>query len=361
MTNVSSFPAAARIQQQSHPVIRLLCPADFARWDEFIFEHPHGSPFHLIAWKRTIEEAFGYKPLYLVAWGGNSIDGVLPLFLVRNFVTGSALISTPFAVYGGALFRTEAAQAALRAQVTAMGRELGAGYVEIRNAHEAQCLGFSRISRYVTFACNLSPHPEEMLKAIPRKTRAVIRKSLTQEFSTLIAGEDFRTFELLFARSLRRLGTPCFPSGFFRSLLRNFGQMADIRETHLGGSPVAAVLSLYFRDQVLPYYGASEPDYNVQAPSSFMYYDLMRSAARQGLKVYDFGRSKKNSGGSHDFKAHWGMDVRELPYEILLVRRKKLPHLSPANPKFRFAIRAWQKMPLSLTRIIGPLLIRLFP
>jgi len=137
--------------------------------------------------------------------------------------------------------------------------------------------------------------------------------------------------------------------------------MAEIREIHLSGSPVAAVFSLYFRDRVLPYYGASEPQYNAQAPSSFMYYDLMRSAGRRGLKTFDFGRSKKDGGGSHDFKSHWGMEARELPYEFLLLRRAKLPHFSPANPKFRFAIRAWQKMPLSLTRIIGPPLIRLFP
>jgi hypothetical protein len=55
------------------------------------------------------------------------------------------------------------------------------------------------------------------------------------------------------------------------------------------------------------------------------------------------------------------MEERELPYEILLVRRKSLPNFSPANPKFSLAIRMWQKMPLWLTRAAGPWLIRLFP
>ncbi|HNY40255.1 MAG TPA: hypothetical protein PKJ41_07665, partial [Bryobacteraceae bacterium] len=60
-------------------------------------------------------------------------------------------------------------------------------------------------------------------------------------------------------------------------------------------------------------------------------------------------------------KSHWGMEEHQLPYEILLVRRKQLPNFSPANPKFDLAIRAWRRLPLPVTRIIGPWLIRLFP
>ena len=352
---------AAPDQQQSHTIVRSLGNADMALWDNFVLEHPQGSPFHLIAWMRTIEESFGYQPCYLTAWEGEEIEGVLPLFLVKNPVIGSALISTPFAVYGGALCRSEAARLALETQVRKLAQDLNVGYVELRNAHESQRLGFAPVSRYVTFTCDLNPEPEELLKAIPRKTRAVVRKSLAQDFQTHIAGEDSECFQLLYARSLRRLGTPCFPSRYFRSLLRNFGRMVEIREIHFGQEPIAAVLSFYYRDQVLPYYGASEPEYNAKAPSSFMYFDLMRSAAWQGLKKFDFGRSKKNSRGSHDFKAHWGMEVRELPYEMLLVTRKELPHFSPANSKFQLAIRLWQKMPLALTRAIGPRVIRFFP
>ena len=46
--------------------------------------------------------------------------------------------------------------------------------------------------------------------------------------------------------------------------------------------------------------------------------------------------------------------MRELPYELILVNRKELPNFSPANPKFSLAIRAWQKVPLPITRVLGP-------
>jgi lipid II:glycine glycyltransferase (peptidoglycan interpeptide bridge formation enzyme) len=142
--------------------------------------------------------------------------------------------------------------------------------------------------------------------------------------------------------------------------LRNFGSEADIREVWLGGKVVAAVMTFYYGDQMLPYYGASDPAYNEYAPNNYMYFEMMRWGGQNGYTRFDFGRSKKESG-SFDFKAHWGMEIRELPYEMLLVKRKTRPDFTPKNPGFQKAIHLWQKVPLSLTRAVGPLLIRLVP
>src|ERR1035437_4490887 len=83
--------------------IRLFEAGDEARWDGFVHRHPHGSPFHLIDWKKSIEETFGYRPFYLIALEADQVRGVLPLFFVENLLVNRALISSPFAVYGGVL------------------------------------------------------------------------------------------------------------------------------------------------------------------------------------------------------------------------------------------------------------------
>jgi hypothetical protein len=86
----------------------------------------------------------------------------------------------------------------------------------------------------------------------------------------------------------------------------------------------------------------------------------MEWGGRNGFRSFDFGRSKMETG-SFDFKAHWGMETRPLPYEMLLVKRTNLPDFTPKNPRFQFAIKAWQRLPLPVTRILGPALIRLVP
>jgi len=45
----------------------------------------------------------------------------------------------------------------------------------------------------------------------------------------------------------------------------------------------------------------------------------------------------------------------------LLVSQKEVPNYSPQNPKFQLAIKIWQKLPLSVTRLLGPRIVRLFP
>ena len=340
--------------------VRSLDTADHAAWDRFVFGHPHGSPFHLIAWKKSIERTFGYEPMYLLAAEEGRIRGVLPLFLVKNWLMGRALISSPFAVYGGILADSAEAREALLAHARLLGQRLRVKHVELRNAWEEQTGGLPRLNRYVTFTQTTGPDEAAVLESIPRKTRAAVRKSLKAGLTSRQESYNPRIFEDIYSRNLRKLGTPSFPPCHFQALLDNFRDMADIREIRLGDTPVAAVFSFYFRDQVLPYYGASDPRYNAAAPNNFMYFDLMRWGGANGFTTFDFGRSKRVKG-SYDFKSHWGMVERELPYEIMLIEGKELPNYSPANPLFRLPILCWQRLPLALTRALGPHLVRFVP
>jgi FemAB-related protein (PEP-CTERM system-associated) len=341
-------------------VVRPLDQGDEAAWDRFVLAHPHGSPFHLMAWKRTIEQTFGYVPHYLVATGDGRIQGVLPLFLIQNWLMGKVLISSPFAVYGGILAESGEARQALCAEARGLGERLQVQHVELRNAWEEQTTGLPRLDRYVTFTQSIGPDEKAILESIPRKTRAAVRKALKNDLAFRREFSDASTFEDLYSRNLRKLGTPCFPPSYFEALLKNFRDMVDIREVRSGENTVAAVLSFYFRDQILPYYGASDPLYNAIQPNNFMYFELMRWGGQNDYRLFDFGRSKRVKG-SYDFKSHWGMAERELPYELILIKRRKMPNFTPVNHVFRLPILCWQRLPLAVTRLLGPRLIRFVP
>ena len=317
-------------------------------WDGYVLAHPHGSPMHMMAWKRTIEEVFGYQAHYMTAWEDGQLRGVLPL------------LSTPFAVYGGILADAEEVRRALAGKAADLAREQDVEYLELRNAYEEQRVGFEPVSRYVTFTQEVSVDADAVLKSIPRKTRAAVRKGIDFGLQTRITRE-LKQFERIYDESLRRLGTPSFPTRYFKKLLEHFGDRVDVREILLEEKVTAVVMSFHLRDQVLPYYGASDPAFNRYQPNNFMYYDLMRWAGQNGYRLFDFGRSKKEGSGSFEFKAHWGMEMRELPYEVLLVRRKHMPNFTPNNPRFQMAIRVWRRLPLTVTKALGPYLVRLVP
>jgi FemAB-related protein (PEP-CTERM system-associated) len=340
--------------------VDFLTPEKASAWDPFVESHPSGTPFHLLAWRDTIQSIFGFKPLYLCADIDNIPAGVLPLFLIQNPLSGKALISSPFAVYGGILASSPAAKEAMAQRVRSLGEELRVQYVELRNSAPEQCAGFSPVARYATFTRPVTPLTgEELVQSLPKKTRNLVRKALKNAYSSRLA-TDCKTFERLYSTNLRRLGTPSFPPGLFPALLRNFGPRVDVREILLDGKVVAASMNFLFKGEMHTYYAASDQNYLQYAPNMFLYYNHLLWAGRNGFHTFDFGRSKLNTG-TFDFKRQWETTMRELPYEVLLVRRKELPNFSPVNPKFDLAIKVWQRLPLPLTRMIGPSLVKLFP
>jgi FemAB-related protein (PEP-CTERM system-associated) len=340
--------------------IRALGIEEHGAWDTFVLRHPHGSSFHLTAWKKAIESVFDYKPFYLLAADSGVIQAVLPLFLIDNFIMGKVLMSSPFAVYGGVLSVSDEAREALRDSVIRLSKDLGVQYVELRNAYPEQRLGFSPVNRYVTFTQQVEPRDgEQLLAALPKKTRNMVRKASKNAYSVRSA-QQLETFQDMLARSYQRLGTPCFPSRWFCALSESFGDLADVREVMLNGVVVAVSMNFFFRDQMHTFYAASDPEYLNYAPNNYLYFDHLLWAGNNGYRIFDFGRSKLDTG-TFEFKKHWATEMRELPYEILLAARKDLPNFTPKNEKFSLAIRTWQKLPLPVTRLLGPRLIRLFP
>jgi FemAB-related protein (PEP-CTERM system-associated) len=295
-----------------------------------------------------------------VAAEGDEWRGVLPLFQVDTLLTGRVLISSPFAVYGGALALSDAERSLFREHLAGLGARLDVQYIELRNAYEDQCVGWPRIDRYSTFVFPLAPRTgDELIQALPKKTRNLVRKALRYPYETRQAA-TLDPFLDLMARTYHRLGSPIFPTAWFAAIRREFGEMADVREVRLDGPVVAASLNFYFRGEMHTYYAASAPEAWEKSPNNFLYFDHLRWAGEHGFRQFDFGRSKKESGHS-DFKRHWATVVRDLPYEILLVRRKRLPDFTPKDPKFQLVSRVWRRLPLRFTRALGPRLIRFFP
>jgi FemAB-related protein (PEP-CTERM system-associated) len=124
------------------------------------------------------------------------------------------------------------------------------------------------------------------------------------------------------------------------------------------GQDVAGVVSFYFRDQVLPYYGGSVAAARaIKGVNDFMYWELMRRSADQGIKVFDFGRSKNDTGPYH-FKKHWGFTPEPLHYEYSLIAAESAPDINPLNPKYQLFIKAWKKLPLFAANLMGPILAK---
>jgi lipid II:glycine glycyltransferase (peptidoglycan interpeptide bridge formation enzyme) len=98
------------------------------------------------------------------------------------------------------------------------------------------------------------------------------------------------------------------------------------------GRLVASVLSFYWRDEVVPYYGGGMDLAREVAGNDFMYWNLMQAAAARGCRMFDFGRSKLGTG-AYDFKKNWGFTAQPLPYEYKLYARRPAAGQQSAEPE----------------------------
>jgi FemAB-related protein (PEP-CTERM system-associated) len=339
---------------------------DADRWDQFVKRSIGGTFCHLSGWLRVIENTWKHQSHSLYLEEEGAIAGVLPLFHIKSRLFGSMLVSTPNAVYGGVVAGNHQIHRVLVKAAGDLAERLRVAYLELRDMelngdHDPGVLFHLEKNLYVTFDHPLTCDEETLMKSFPADVRRMIRQGFKHGLRSEIGREELLDqFYEIYATSVRNLGSPVFPRQLFAEFLRVFPNQSDILLIRHGNRPAAAVMNFYFRDTVLPYYSGAYPEFYRTGVNNFMYWELMRIAARRGYRRFDFGRSKRGTG-SYEFKRGWRMREHSLPYKFHLVTAKEAPNLNPTNPKFRLMIEAWKHLPLGLTKLIGPRIVKNLP
>jgi FemAB-related protein (PEP-CTERM system-associated) len=364
---MSSIIEAAQAKRAAPPPapgplsLHLLEPGGYARWDAFVRACPNATFFHLSGWQKVIEQAFGIKTWFYYVERDGQIQGVLPLAEIKSRLFGHSLGAMPFCVYGGpaTIGDHAAVQAMLDGAADALAKRLGVGHLEYRGMgrFHPDDTSWHTKELYVTFRKAIGADDEENLNAIPRKQRAMVRKGIKLGLKGVVEDNVDRMFEA-YATSVHRLGTPVFPKKYFALLQQVFGDECEVRTILTDKDElVAAVLSFYWRDEVVPYYGGGMDIARNVAGNDFMYWNLMQAAAARGCRLFDFGRSKLGTG-AYDFKKNWGFTAEHLPYEYKLYGAESLPDNNPLNPKYQLFIKMWKKLPLPVANFMGPYIVR---
>src|SRR5258708_8616150 len=292
--------------------VRELEAVDFSRWDEFVSGCREATFFHRAGWKTVIERAFGHRTKFLYAEAEGRIEGVLPLAELRSILFGHALVSLPFCVYGGIAAGSERARRVLDEAAGALAEERRVDHLEYRSftPHHPE---WAHSDLYVTFRKAIDPDVERNLNEIPRKQRAMVRKGIKAGLKSEI-DEGVERFFAAYAHSVHRLGTPVLSKRYFQALRDVFGLSCEVLTVTQEGRLVASVMSFYFRDEVLPYYGGGTDLAREVAGHDFIYGGVMGGACGGGGRVVGYGRSKRGTG-PFGFQKNLGVGPRTPPHQ----------------------------------------------
>jgi FemAB-related protein (PEP-CTERM system-associated) len=353
---MGSAATALPVRDTLQTSVRAFEQSDAARWEAFVDRCPDATFFHRIGWREIIAGDFRHRTHYLIAERGRDVVGILPLAEVRSQLFGHTLVSLPFCVYGGPAAMDSVAERALIDAASELSRSLGVDHLELRD-RVAKCPAWPHLELYATFRKAILPDVEANLQALPRKQRAMVRKGIKHGLKSEIDTSVDRFFAL-YADNVHRHGTPPFARRYFARLRAVFGDRCEIMTvTDSANRPVSSVLSFYFRDEVLPYYAGDTAEARDLAANDFKYWELMRHACENGVRVFDYGRSKVGTG-AFDFKRNWGFAPSPLVYEFKLWKGSSIPQNNPLNPKYRAMIAVWKRLPRAAANALGPHIVR---
>jgi FemAB-related protein (PEP-CTERM system-associated) len=332
--------------------------------DAFVRAHPEGSAYHLSAWCRAVSSAYGYRSQVLVARRHGQLAGMLPLCVINRPFGSARWVSLPFCDLGGPLAEDAALAAALAARARAdLGVRQLAG-LELRcSSTLAEAADMDLSGRKVRMLLDLPASADELMKSYPPKLRSQVRKAakngLAAEVSS--APEAVAAFYDVYARNMRRLGSPPHSLAWFEAIQRHYGEngLFFVLVRHEGKVIGAGCVLVCGERAVIPW-ASTLADYNRLAPNMQLYDTILATVCERGVRQFDFGRSTFGEG-TYKFKEQWGAQPCPLAWQEWKAgaNQPQLDAVKAGPGRLRPLVeQVWQQLPLGITNSLGPRLRR---
>ena len=342
--------------------VRLYQEEERKRWDAYVMDSETSSSYHLIAWKNVVERSFRKKTIYLLSEDGRGmINGILPIVHMKSLLFGNYMVSLPYFNYGGICADRQEIRDQLLREAVAIAEKQKVDHIELRHTYPiANDLPVKTTK--VSMELELPQKAEELWKGFSSKLRSQIKRPTKAGMVARIGREEeLDSFYSVFSINMRDLGTPVYCKEFFKNILKEFPKTTWVCTVYTKeGQPVASSFLVGFKNRLEIPWASSLRNFKPFSPNMLLYWFSLQFACENRYQIFDFGRSTQDEG-TFKFKEQWGAKPVQLYWHYWLRNGGLLPELNPKNPKYQALIRIWKRLPISLTRMIGPSIVKNLP
>jgi FemAB-related protein (PEP-CTERM system-associated) len=331
-----------------------------ARWASYI-QRTQRSPSRDPGWLAVLAKGLKHQAYCIEALAGEQLVGLLPLCYVRSLLFGRFLVSLPYLNSGGAVADDEEIARALVDRAVELADRLKVRHLELRHERPLEHPALTQtLTTKVQMRLPLPESSDQLWADFDAKVRNQIRKGEKAGLSVFWGGLDLLDeFYGVFARNMRDLGTPVFARELFAAMLRQFPNEAELCVVRLQGKPTAAGVLVHGPGMTEVPSASCLRRYNAINANMLMYWHLLQRAISRGQQVFDFGRSSRDSN-TFRFKKQWGAQPEPAVWQYY-VREGHASDMRRESGKYDRMVRIWQKLPVPLTRLVGPLIVRGIP
>jgi hypothetical protein len=339
-------------------------PTKDPRWAELVARHPKASVFHSVPWLQALRSTYGYEPVaFTTSSPTGDLENGLLFCRISSWLTGRRLVSLPFSDHCEPLCDSaDDVNYLIRYLHTALDRQQWK-YLEVRpiNGNFGQRddgPGFLPIGTYYLHALDLRPDLNLVFRSldkdsVQRRIQRAQRADLVEKCGR--SEELLRDFYALFLMTRGRHRLPPTPYAWFQNLIYFQDKALEIRVAYRDKTPIAAILTLRFRDIAYYKYGGSDARFNKFGAMPWLLWNAIASAKSNGAIEFDMGRTEECDSGLLAFKNHWVPQPMRLVY-------LKFPDTASLDSvggwKLELAKRVFSHMPNKILTLTGKLLYR---
>jgi len=334
----------------------------------------------------------------------NQIAGILPLVHLKHFLFGNSLISIPFFDIGGILANDTETEQALLYEAIELARKLKVDNIELRHINPITSLSQSPVSNdqmqgsslfrrsriefsqlfpeaerlkrsnqsskscrkaknYFTIVTKshkvrmmleLPESSDVLMKSFKAKLRSQIKKPIKEGLYAKIGGPELlKDFYQVFSINMRDLGSPVHSKKIIQNVLEEFSDQARIVLIYKDKQPVACSLIVGFKDTLENPWASALREYGRLSPNMLLYWTMLEYACDNRYAYFDFGRSSPDEG-TYKFKEQWGAKPVPFHWHYIYLKGEPPGLENSEKSKFEKAIQYWQKLPVPVTKVIGP-------
>lgn len=343
----------------AHYILRELGVSELDDWDEFMSTQMT-TAYHHRSWSEVIKQSFG-RPTRI--WAAISPEGKIlggvPLTIFDSKLFGRFAVSLPYFNYGGVITPWFNIATDLMNHLQKVCVDEAFSHIEVRTMQAN--LGRNVSNKKASMILQLPGTDDDLDQRLGAKVRAQYKKAEVHKPQIRFGkNELLDDFYQVFSRNMRDLGTPVYSKKWFGNILAHPNMDAHLAVVYVDNRAVSTAFLVGYRNMLEIPWASTIKEANTMNANMWMYRQILSFAIRQGFQFFDFGRSTQDAG-TYKFKKQWGAKPHTHYWYYLLPEGCSVPELNPDNPKYKLMIAIWQRLPVWLTQLIGPPIVRNLP
>lgn len=293
------------------------------RWHELLKSHPAASVFHTPGWLEALRQTYGYESIaFTTSSPFEELTNGIVFSQIKSRLTGSRLVSLPFSDYCDPLITSSAQLELLVRYLQASLDHEDWRYLEIRPINHtfncsAEDAGFHRSKTYDHHILDLRPNLDSIFQKLHKNSlqrRIRHAEHAGVELASGTSGKLLNDFYGLLLLTRSRHHLPPQPYKWFQNLIRCMGAGIKLYLAYRQRIPIAAILTLMFRNTVYYKYGCMDARYKSLGPVPLLVWNVIRDSKSAGIETFDLGRSESDNEGLITFKSHLAGVSGQLAY-----------------------------------------------